>query len=359
MRFRTPFWLPLGALVAVAGCEKEKSESPAPPVASVDKAAAIDPALAKAVAAASAGIATGPAPSGPGQPPAGGIFAPGAADREVPKGSPPKLTLGSNGGEPRVQLGPVQPKPGFKTTGSLDVAVQADARQGALPVTFGVSLEVLKGKSEGAAGAPSAEPVTVSVKITSAKFGITGIPAELEARFNKLKGMKIEYPVGPNGMTSSYHYDLPAGSDDARDHVRVLADTLAVVTLPMPAEPVGVGAMWMISSREGVFGLDLVSYRLVKVEQISADGATLSLGTKRYATSNRFDLDGLPADAPHDLAEFEAKTDGKLLIKPGSSVPASADLESRMLAQLVMPGPQQQRGAIQIGSRVALDFGKH
>lgn len=359
MRFRTPFWLPLGALVAVAGCEKEQHEKPAAPAASVDKAAAIDPALAKAVAAASAGVDTGAAPSGPGQPPPNGFFAPGAADREMPKGAAPKLTLGSNGGEPRVQLGPVQPKPGFKTTGSLDVAVQADARQGALPVTFGVSVEASKGKSEGAAGAAGAEPVTVSVKITSAKFGISGIPADLEARFTKLKGMKIDYQVGPSGLTAPYRYELPAGSDDARDHVRVLADTMALVMLPVPAEPVGVGAMWMIASREGVFGLDLVSYRLVKVEQAAPDGVTLSIGTKRYATSNRFDLDGLPPDAPHELAEFEAKTDGKLLVKPGSPVPASGDLESRMLAQLVMPGPQQQRGAIQIAARVALDFGKH
>ena len=132
-----------------------------------------------------------------------------------------------------------------------------------------------------------------------------------------------------------------------------------LITLPMPTEPVGTGAMWMIASREGIFGLDLVTYRLVKVEQLSAESATLSVATKRYATSNRFDFEGLPADAPHDLAEFEAKTDGKLVLKPGSPLPVSGDLESRLAAQLLMPGPQQQRGVIQIQSRVALDFGKH
>src|SRR6185369_11594567 len=172
MRFRTPFWLPVGALVVAASCEKEQPPTPVPPVASVDKAAAIDPALAKAVAAASAGVGATGAPSGPGQPPLGGIFAPGGADREMPKGMPPKLSLGSNGSEPRVQLGPAQPKPGFKTSGVLDVAVQADARQGALPVTFGISLEALKPKAEAAPGA-APEPVTMSVKIASAKLGVS------------------------------------------------------------------------------------------------------------------------------------------------------------------------------------------
>jgi len=358
MRFRTPFWLPLGALVVAAACEKEQPPTPAAPVASVDKAAAIDPALAKAVAAASAGVGANAAPSGPGQPPPAGIFAPGGADREMPKGMPPKLSLGSSGAEPRVQLGPAQPKPGFKTTGVLDVAVQADARQGALPITFAISVEALKPKGEAAPGAPPG-PVTMSVKVGGAKLGVAGLPAELEARVAKLKGLKLEYQVAANGAASDYRYELPAGADDTRDHVRVLVDTLALVTLPMPAEPVGAGAMWMIASREGVFGLDLVTYRLVKVEQISAESATLSVATKRYATSNRFDFEGLPPDAPHDLAEFEAKTDGKLVLKPGSPLPMSGDLESRLVAQLLMPGPQQQRGVIQIQSRVALDFGKH
>jgi len=357
MRFRTPFWLPLGALVAVAGCEKEQNEKPAAPVASVDKAAAIDPALAKAVAAASGAVGANAAPSGPGQPPPGGIFAPGAADREMPKGAPPKLTLGSKGAEPRVQLGPVQPKPGFKTTGVADVAVQADARQGALPIAFAVSLEALKPKGEAAAGA--GELVTMSLKIGSAKLGVSGLPADIEARVSKLKGTKVEYQVAANGAASGYRYELPAGTDETRDHLRMLVDALALVTLPMPVEPVGVGAMWMVASREGVFGLDLVTYRLVKVEQIAPEGATLSIATKRYATSNRFDFEGLPPDAPHDLAEFEAKTDGKLVVKPGSPLPVSGDLESRLVAQLLMPGPQQQRGVIQIQSRVALDFGKH
>jgi len=356
MRFRTPFWLPLGALVAVAGCEKEQHEKPAAPAASVDKAAAIDPALAKAVAAASAGVGAGASPGGAGQPPPGGIFPPGGADREVPAGSPPKVTVGSTGGTPKLQLGPVQPKPGFKTTAVFDVAVQADARQGALPITFGTTIEALKPKTEGAAGA-APEPVTVSVKITSAKLGVSGVPADVEGRVAKLKGSKIEYQVTPNGAASGRRYELPPGSEDLRDHVRVLSDTLALLTLPVPAEPVGVGAMWMVASREGVFGLDLVTYRLVKVEALSADSATLSVATKRYATSNRFDFEGLPPEAPHQLAEFESKSEGKLVLKPGLPLPTSGDIDSGLAATLAMPG--QQRGVIQIQSRVALDFGKH
>jgi hypothetical protein len=357
MRFTTPFWLPLGVCLCAVGCEKEEHDKPAQPAASVDKAASIDPALAKAVAAASAGVGAGAAPAGSGQPPPGGIFPPGGADREMPRGAPPKLTLGNPGSGPREKLGPAQPKPGFKTTGTFDIAVQTDARQGALPVTLAATLEALKPKSEGGGGAGLAEPVTMSVKITAAKLGVSGAPAELEARFAKLKGAKIEYELAPNGAGSGFRYEVPPGMAETRDHLRVLSDLLALIALPMPAEPVGAGAMWMVASREGVFGLDLVTYRLVKVESLTADAATLSVATRRYATSNRFDFEGLPADAPHDLAEFESKTDGKLVLKLGAALPASGDFESGLTAQLAMPG--QQRGIIQIQSRVALDLGKH
>jgi hypothetical protein len=357
MRFRTPPFCLLVALVSCAlACSKEEHDKAAPPAASIDKAASIDPELAKAVAATSAAAARGAAPAGSGQPPAGGIFPPGAADQEMPKGAAPKVALGSTGSEPRVTLGPTQPKPGFKTSANLDVAVQADARQGALPVKLGVNIEAQKGKTEGAGGAAGGEPVAVTVKVTSAKVGVTGVPAELESRIAKLKGAKVDYQVSAAGGTSNFRYEVPAGADELRDHLRVLADTLALVTLPVPKDPVGVGAMWMVTTREGVFGLDLVTYRLVKVEAVTGDTATLSVGAKRYATSSRFDFEGLPPDAPRELAEFESKSDGKLVFKVGAPFPASGDFDSSLVAQLAMPN--QQRGVIQIQSRVGIDTGK-
>src|SRR5687767_10654448 len=87
--------------VALVSCKKEEAERTAEPAASVDKTAHIDPALAKAVAAASVVGARGPAPQASGGPPPNGVFPPGAADREILRGAPPKLTVGGAGSEPR------------------------------------------------------------------------------------------------------------------------------------------------------------------------------------------------------------------------------------------------------------------
>jgi hypothetical protein len=363
MPFTKSSGLMLGALLVASGCEKEQTETPTKPVASIDKAAAIDPALAKAVAAASAQMPRARSQGGPGEPPPGGIFPPGAADQEIKLGAAPKVTLGSAGSEPRVLLGPTQPKPGWKTQGMVEIATQGDPQQAPLPVQMALSLEASKPKVA-AADAGTAAPVTVTAKVTGAKIGVTGVPAELEARFAKIKGTKVEYSVSPEGAGSGFKAELAPGAEGVRDQVRQLSDLLALVTLPFPTQPVGVGAYWMTTTREGVFGLDLVTYRLVKVETVSGDLVTLQVGTKRYATSNRFEFEGLPPDAPRDLAEFESKSDGKLLLKVGEPLPASGNIQSVLAASLLLPGQpgqpgqQPQRGNLTIQTRIALDFRK-
>jgi len=358
MRFTNTLSLTFALGAALAGCQKEPAPS-AEPAASLEKPSTLDPALAKAVAAASVGMTgRGPAPAASGGPPAGGVFAPGAADREIKKGDAPKLTLGGQGSAPRVQLGPMQPKPGWKTSGSVQIAMQGDARQQALPIELQVTLEAQKPKAAegGAGGAGAAAPVLMVAKVNSARVGMTGIPPEISSRVEKLKGSKVEYDVLPDGSGSGYRSQVPAGAEDLRDQLRVLSDMLALVTLPVPQQPLGEGAYWMATSREGVFGLDLVTYRLVKVEKVTGTSVTLSVGTKRYATSAVFEFEGLPADAPRDLAEFDSKSDGRIELQVGAAFPQSGEIQSTLVAALAQGG--QQRGVLQIQSRAGFDFTK-
>ncbi|HEX6764930.1 MAG TPA: hypothetical protein VF103_05615, partial [Polyangiaceae bacterium] len=318
--------LPIILALGVFACEKneENKQRSAEAAASVDRSPALDPALAKAVAQASA---TRPQRGGPvvaGGPPQSGVFAPGAADKEAPRGAPPKLTLGDHGSEPRLTLGPMQPKPGWKANGTIEVANQANPQQGALPVRVNLTLEAQKPKAVADAGADAAAGfVTVTAKVTSAEPGVAGIPAELVTHIAALKGARVEYQVAPDGSGSGYRTELPASGKELQDLVRSVSDALALATIPVPNVPVGQGGFWMVTAREGVFGLDLVTYRMIKVEKITADVVTLSVGTKRYAASSRFDFEGLPKGTPNTLLEFDAKSDGRFDLKVGKSFPSS------------------------------------
>jgi hypothetical protein len=191
----------------------------------------------------------------------------------------------------------------------------------------------------------------VLARVTAAEVGATGIPQEIAGRVAAMKGAKIEYQVAPDGSGSGFRYELAA--NELVDYLRVLSDALALVTLPMPKEPLGKGGFFMTTSREGIYGLDLVTYRMVKVVEVDGDRVTLTVGTRRYMADRRFDFPGLTADVPRELVEFEAKSEARLELRAGNSFPLGGEVGSLLAARL---GTEQQSGLLQIQSKVGLAF---
>jgi len=341
----------MGLGVLALACDKESTSSEsAKSVESAQPASkALDPELAQAMAAASAGVSSGITPDAGGGPPPSGIFAPGLADKEVMSGQPPKLTLGNEGAEPRVSLRPAQPKPGTKQALTVRLSVQNAPQQGSLPIDLGLSLEAQKPRGEEG----HVDEVPVVARVTSARVGLTGAPRDLEESVAKLKGAKVEYLVLPDGAGSNYRVDVPKGLEgDLTDVVRSLSDLLAVITLPYPDKPVGVGGFWMATSRDGALGLDLVTYRLVKVESVRDGTVTLSVNTKRYAANDSFDIPGLPPDAPRKMVEFQALAQGTIDIVPGKGFPSGGRQESALGAALGTAG--KPSGTLEIRTRAEI-----
>src|SRR5262249_49120670 len=136
------------------GCEKKGDEHHEESAVASDAGpskVSDEPDLDKAVASVEAAKGGANGNAGPDGPPPTGIFDPGGADKTLAKGAPAVFTLGGDGSEPRVQLGPT-PKPGSKRSGTIEVATQS-GEQGAIPVSFAVTLEVQKPKGDSDAGA--------------------------------------------------------------------------------------------------------------------------------------------------------------------------------------------------------------
>ncbi len=322
-----------------------------------DKAAALDPELAEAMAATSARRPARAVPEQEGGPPANGIFSsPAAADKEAAAGQAAHMVLGSEGVDPKVTLSP-RLEPGGKRSGTIQIVVQQGQGGGGLPIEFALALESQKPKEgEAADGA-----VKMIAKVNGAKLPLTGAGKEVEGEIAKLKGSRIEYAVAPDGSGSAYKADLPKGTPaDLLLWLETLRDTLAIVTLPMPNKAVGAGAYWMVTTREGVLGLDLVTYRLVKVEEVKDGVASLSVNTKRYAASPALNMPGLPPNAPREMSEFQNVSDAKLQMKQGAGFPLGGEISSALAIGLgLAPGPNQraQQQALVIQSRSTLSFG--
>lgn len=327
----------------VSACKKETTESDAPAedASSTPNAEAIDPALAEAVAAASATAA--PAAEGPG-PPAQGIFAPGQADKEAAKGAPFKVVLGSAGDAPRAAITPPVPVPGQRTKGKLTLASQGSL--GGAPLAFELAFEAKKPDAEGSGATP------VSAKVVSAQVAVGGAPKEIERLVAGLKGSKVDFLVQKDGAGTDFALEVPKTAPaEYRDILDRVQEALALFMVPVPTEPVGVGAFWMVTSRQGILGLDLVTYRLVKVTSAGPQGTALSISTKRYAAQAEFDLAGLPPDMPRELSDLKASEEGSLTLAPGSGFARSGKNQSSLRA---LVGSETDRKALEFRGRADL-----
>ena len=348
--------LSLLVLLALLGCEKNepKPEATKKDADAGTKVEAIDPNLAEAVAAASATPAgRGGAPAQvEGGPPPDGVFAPGAADKELARGALPKITLGNEGSDPKQKLGPS--KTAGKLSGTIQIALQSDPRQGAIPVLLSVTLEPKKAEPGKDKDAPVSQGV--SVRINSAKIDAPNVPKDVDDQLSKLKGGKVEYSILPSGAGAGFRFDVPKGApEEFKDVVRSLSDALALLTIPYPDKPLGAGGVFMVTSREDFLGLDLVTYRMIKVKEVTPTGVTLDVNTKRYAASRSFDFPGLPPGVDKNLAEFQASSEGTVQYPTGALLPTQGQVSSVLAAQLGATDPKQ-RAMLQFQTRAQLDL---
>ncbi|HEY6722466.1 MAG TPA: hypothetical protein VI197_00505 [Polyangiaceae bacterium] len=347
------WWLTLGLLASVPACQKEPEQAPTEQqqdAGAVDKTAQIDPSLAKAVEAAK-GKAPTQADAASGPPP-NGIFGPGGADKEMPVGAPPKITLGGQGEAPRYTLSGATLKPRDKMKGTIQMAVQTDPRQGALPVDFSLSFEGKPPVAEPGAAATALTHVVATVE--AASVGAVDLPAAVTDELKKLKGSRIEYELAANGAGSNFTPMLTkqAAGSELTNVFNALGDALATLTLPMPDQPVGTGAFWMATTRERVMGLDTVTYRLIRVERAEPTQMTFTLETKRYAASADFSL--VPGN--WTLVEFQSAADGTAMLAHGQPFPFKALLKLNVIAGVTNKDKPAEQGSVVVQGQARVNF---
>ena len=140
--------------------------------------------------------------------------------------------------------------------------------------------------------------------------------------------------------------------------MRSFAETLATVTLPYPDKPVGQGAFWMATSRENAIGVEVVAYRMVKVEAVEGDKVKLSVNTKRYAVDKNFDLPELPKDTKFTLDEFQSVGEGNYEVSKEIPFPAGGELTLQLLAALIPANQPDQRAQVEQRTRAAFNLSK-
>lgn len=349
----------LALAVFLSGCEDEKKKTQAP-AADASAHGPSGPVLGgKLGAAVAAAASASPPPAAAAKtnqegPPETGIFEPGVADTKHAPSAPPKVELFAEGSEPKIALAyGIPQKEERKSTALLQIRV---AQQGLAPLALDLVWKADKPKDEKKdkdAPPPSGQPVVV--KLASVKALRGDVPKELE----KLKDVVIRYRLSRSGIITDLVVEPPKESTPAIDlAMGSLEDVIHEATMPLPDKPVGVGANWMVTDRTRSSGVEVVRYRVAKVEKIDGKNVTISVEVRQYAANPKLVLPVLPKDATVSLERYESQGKGQLDLETPDPpfLPGKAQVAVVMQSLLNVPDQQAgQKPMIQTETRAALD----
>jgi len=290
-------------------------------------------------------------------PPENGVYAPGAADKELKVGDPPKFVMGLQGSTPQVQLNPPPAKPAKRLEGKVEVAIQTGPRSAMPTIELGLSVEPPPEKTEPA----TPGPLELFVKATSAKLAADQpgqLPPGADKQIGKLRGSRFKLEVTNN----SGHVTALEPAKDVDESLQLVlrsaSDAFALTMQPVPTVPVGKDGFWMIESRETYAGMDAIVWRMYKVKEAKPDGVMLEVNVKRLVSAGQLGMPGIP---PHHVEEFNNTVIGQIEVLPSDTSSIHADLTETIIAALAPEGAaamaqaQGQRMAMQmqIKTRVA------
>lgn len=344
-------WLAATTLLACVAC---KDDPPPSPSAAPTTAAPEPEAKIKSVFTADP---AGTAPP-PGQgPPATGVFAAGEADKAHAKDAPATIEVIDKGGEPRVAL-----RPPIALTDSQTVRLLIGLRMsgGVLPnVVYTLKLSSPKkdGDEEDAA-ATEARPLVATIADAELAAEQPGqIPEPLKKVIKEVKGSRIETTVLPSGALSrsKIEYGEDLKEQGVKAFVDSIGDVLGFFFSPYPEEPIGKGGYWISHDRLSIQSLDLVRYRVTKVEELKGDEVLLSVQLRHYLAGG--DISALVGKEQPGLVAgaFESAGQAQLARKTGALVPATGEMRTPFTIVITMESnPQAQAQPVQFDMQARL-----
>ncbi len=281
-------------------------------------------------------------------PPPSGVFEPGMADKAHPRGAPIKMTLYDKGSEPRVVVAPnldlhkpailkitvtnrmgkqVRPNVDYTLSVSVTSPKDADGKDGAvaeLPVDAGATT-------------PKEREISFTIKAVVPSTQQPGqLPPSLGKAIGKLKGSRIFATLAPDGSLSGERIELAKKADAALgDLVAPLVEVLGLYFSPWPTEPVGQGAYWIATDRTTIAGMDVIRYRITKLEKLEGTQIAFSLDLRLWAAGSN----SVPQGTPEGFLTLGFNAVGKAawVRNAGDLLPIMGQLKAPIVVQLGDP----------------------
>jgi len=156
------------------------------------------------------------------------------------------------------------------------------------------------------------------------------------------------YTVGASGAVQGVEIDkskVEPGNLQAVDNVEQL---VYWTTVPVPTEPIGLGAKWTVSrviEEGGIRMKQLASYELTKIEGSSFH---VDLEVRKTAPTQTVTAPGAAENESYELTHFDSTGKGTVEADLGKVVPVSSKLDSVVEMAMNTPGPQGRARTLKV-----------
>ncbi len=264
--------------------------------------------------------------------------------------STPKNTvkLLSAGSEPRqpLRLAPLaNTKQTAQMTMKMDMEMSVGGRTHSLPtppvIQMTMESEVTKVEASGDIH------VNFSYLDTEVVAGADTPPEIVNAMrepMKKLAGMKSSAILDNQGNTKQVNFTLPEDLDsDTKPMMEQLLNSIKQLSLPMPSEPIGMGAKWQFSNSLVVNGMAFNQIVTCEVVELKDNLATLKVNIEQQAPPQKMTQPGLPAGTSVDLKSLTSQGSGKVMIALNQILPTRSDMSVRSRMEMTFKNAENQQ----------------
>lgn len=129
---------------------------------------------------------------------------------------------------------------------------------------------------------------------------------QLDADLQQLVGVGGLGRVDERGALTSFAYDLPDGLDpEVEASIDQFEGQLTDLTLPVPAEPLGVGARWRTTTESTLAGATVARTTTYEITAIEGSTVTYTAATEQTAADQEIDPGTLPDGATATLVSAD------------------------------------------------------
>lgn len=280
----------------------------------------------------------------------------------TPSQTPIPLKLLNTGTEPKQQLR-LRPAENTKQTAQMTMMIDMEMSAGGKTqrVPAPPSIQMTMESNVTKVDANGDIHVNVSY-LDSDVVADASTPPELvnamRSQLKQLVGMSSSAVIDSQGNTKQVNYNFPEKLDpNTKQTIEQMVNSIKQISLPVPSEPVGVGAKWQFPNSVSVNGMTLNPITTCELVELKDNVATLQVNIEQQADPQKFNPPGLPDGASVNFKSFTSQGNGQVTLALNQILPIRSNMSVQTnMKMAVKDADSQQEMTIDINSVMEMTF---